>query len=525
LLTGADLLIDCLHRQGVRCIFGMPGSHSTHLYDAIHRHGGIATILCRNEQAGAFMADGYARVTGSPGVVCTTAGPGATNALTGIAEAYADSVPTLLLAGQVNHDRLHEECGRYHEIDLERIFRPCTRFAATVMRNVDIAAIVEQAFQAMRQGRPGPAALALPQDLMALPAAVPPHEVKPAKLDRTPPTAAAIEQALQLLAASACPIILAGGGAVWSGAEKEIAELAQRLDCPVITTLNGKGIVDERSPLSLGHGRSAPARAALAFADCMLAVGCRFTEVFTWFGRMQVPAALIQVDIDPRQIGMNYPVRVGVVGDARTALQLVLAHAAAQSSQWGERWEQARQAPRPKPEWFIDVLRAELPENAIVFTDASEMAFRMQTDFPAYAPRTYFYPSNFITLGWGFAAALGAAVAWRERQVVSVNGDGGFVMNSQELATAVRYNLKLIAIVHNDSTYGAIKNLQRAKHEGRYRDTELTNPDFLQLAGAYGVPAVRAHNANEFQQALRAALRRAGPSLIEAPDQWRQLRA
>ncbi len=173
--TGADLLIDCLYRRGVRIVFGMPGSHSTSLYDALARHGQIRTILIRNEQAGAFAADGYARVTGLPGVICTTAGPGATNALSGIAEAWADSMPVLLLAGQVNHDRLHEECGNYHEIDLEAIFRPCTKFSGTVPAIERIPDMVEQAFAALMSGRRRPAVLFLPQDLMAgaMPAGLP----------------------------------------------------------------------------------------------------------------------------------------------------------------------------------------------------------------------------------------------------------------------------------------------------------------------------------------------------------------
>ena len=521
LSTGADLVIAELHRYGVRTIFGMPGSHTTHLYDAIHRHGGIETVLCRNEQAGAFMADGYARVTGRPGVICTTAGPGATNALTGIAEAYSDSVPVLLLTGQVNHDRIHLECGNYHEIDLEAICRPCTAYARTIMRNDDIPSIVANAFHAMTAGRPRPAALICPQDLMAAFAGSTsdglknPSPVFPANL---------IDDAAALLRSSRRPIILAGGGAVSAGAASEIREVAARLNCPVITTLNGKGIIDERDPLSLGHGRSVRARAVLPHADAMLAIGCRFTEVFTWFRNMRVPDKLVQIDIDRGQIGMNYPATVGLIGDARHWLGELLGRLPVQASTWGETWTEAAQLKHPRPEWFIDTLREMLPEDAVVFTDACEMAVRMQTDYPAYAPRTFFYPSNYITLGWGFPAAVGAAVAQRDRVTVSVSGDGGFTMTSQELSTAARYNLKLIAIVHNDSTYGAIKNLQRNKHEARFHDTELVNPEFLTLAKAYGIPARRANGGAEFRTALAEAISRDGPSLIEVPDEWRQLR-
>jgi thiamine pyrophosphate-dependent acetolactate synthase large subunit-like protein len=537
--TGADLLVDSLYRHGVRVIFGMPGSHTTALYDAIARHadaehGGIRTVLVRNEQAAAFAADGYARVTDRPGVVCTTAGPGATNALTGIAEAYGDSIPVLLVAGHVNHDRVHLECGNYHEVDLESIFRPCTGFAGTVFALEHIPELVRQAFAAMCEGRPRSAALFLPQDLAAAPAGELTRQtdesptVAPIELRRLAPSSHALDTASKLLSEAKRPILLAGGGAVWSDAGAALKRLAERLDCPVITSLNGKGILDERDPHSLGHARSARAREALPHADAMLAVGCRFTEVMTWFHKLRVPEQLVQVDLDAGQIGVNYPVKVGLLGDARTALEALLDRTPPRRSAWGGIWERARAARPAHAEWFIESLRSALPDDAVVFTDASEMALRMHTDWPAYAPRSFFYPSNYIALGWGFPAALGAAVAFQQTAsapwVVCVAGDGGFVMTCQELATAARYRLRLIVIVHNDSAYGAIKNLQRKQHGGRYIDTDLNNPDFTKLAEAFGIPATRAADRNALQAALAEALGRPGPSFIEVIDEWRSLR-
>ena len=304
----------------MRDVFGMPGSHSTDLYHAISQHGGMRTILCRNEQAGAFMADGYARVTGRPGVVCTTAGPGATNALTGLAEAFSDSVPVLLLAGQVSRDRIHEACGRYHEIDLEGIFRPCVRLASTLMDYAEIPARTNLAFAAMMEGRPGPVALFFPQDLMS---ELGDHAACATVVDtcRRVPCHDVIERASALLRERARPVIVAGGGAVSSGAGAAIEALAERLGCPIITTLNGKGIVDERRENAFGHGRTRRARAILSRADLLVVVGCRFTEVFTASGSMPIPDAIIQIDIDPRQIGINYPVAVGLEGDARTSVE------------------------------------------------------------------------------------------------------------------------------------------------------------------------------------------------------------
>lgn len=524
-MNGADVLVDRLFHHGVKTVFGMPGSHSTAIYDALVRHGQIRTILVRNEQAGAYMADGYARATGRPGVICTTAGPGATNALSGIAEAWADSVPLLLLAGQVNHDRIHEECGNYHEIDLESIFAPCTKFRGTVMAHDQTVGLVDRAMVALSTGRQRPAALFLPQDLMLQDV----RDVMPIS-----PTFPELEigypepelrKAAQTLSQCKRPIIIAGGGAVAAGAGLEIYRLAKKLDCPVVTTLNGKGLIDERDQYSLGHARSVRGRGALDDADIMVAVGCRFTEVMTAFRTLKLPSRLIQIDIDKSQIGMNYAAEIGLIADARVAARaLADLLPDGRKSGWGNLWAQARSQAIEQPEWLIHTLRAELPENALVYTDACEMAYRMHTDFEAYRPRTFFYPSNYIALGWGFPAALGGAIAMPDQTVVSVSGDGGFLMTAQELATAARYQLKVIAVIHNDGAYGAIKNLQMNRHGGRTVDTELNNPDFIRLADAFDVPACRAPDPGSFALALRHAVNRRGPTVIEIPDHWRNLR-
>jgi acetolactate synthase-1/2/3 large subunit len=296
----------------------------------------------------------------------------------------------------------------------------------------------------------------------------------------------------------------------------------------VITTLTAKGLLDEHSPLSLGHARSVRARHVLPHADCMLAIGCRFTELLTDWRRMHVPNRLIQIDLDPDQIGMNYPVVVGIVADAQAACRAILealpSAAGPERSGWGPLWEEARTARHPEPEWLIETLRTALPGDVPVFTDACEMGYRMQAEWPVHGPRRFFYPSNYITLGWAFPAAVGAAVALGEHPVVSVSGDGGFVMTAQELATVARYRLRVIALVHNDSTFGAIKNIQDRVHEGRHLDTDLSNPDFLRLAAAFGVPAHQARGPLDLIAAVRDAIDRDGPSLIEVPDQWRFLR-
>ncbi|MGE5754586.1 MAG: thiamine pyrophosphate-binding protein [Planctomycetaceae bacterium] len=531
--SGADLLVEGLARHGVRHVFGMPGSHSTTIYDALHRHGSIATVLVRNEQAGAFAADGYARAIGRPGVICTTAGPGATNALTGLAEAWADSVPVLLLSGQVNSDRIHQECGAYHEIDLEALVRPITKWCGTARGAEEVPTLLDRAFAALTSGRPRPAALILPQDLMRQEAAA---EAEVADALPTPTAdplsteaRAAIAQAAVLLARAERPVVLAGGGALWANAADEVRAVAERLGAPVVTSLNGKGLIDERDGRSLGHARSARAKVVLPHADAMLAVGCRFTEVMTDWRRMPVPRDLVQIDLDPEQIGMNHPVAVGIIADAKSALAALHRHLLADRPDppdkgWGALRDEARRARHARPEWLIETLRAALPDDAPLFTDACEMGFRLQADWPAHGPRQFFYPSNYIALGWGFPAALGAAVARPDVPVISVSGDGGFVMTAQELATAVRYRLRVVAIVHNDSTYSAIKNIQGREHDARFHDVDLNNPDFLRLASAFGIPAAQAPDPDALRRAVRDALDRAGPTLIEVPDRWRPIR-
>jgi len=258
----------------------------------------------------------------------------------------------------------------------------------------------------------------------------------------------------------------------------------------------------------------------------MLAIGCRFTEVLTDWRRMPVPKVVVQIDLDPDQVGMNYPATLGIVADARIALAGLARHLESRPSrtEWKGLVEEARGAKHPRPEWIIDVLREELPGDVPVFTDACEIGYRMHSDWISYGPRRFFYPSNYITLGWAFPAALGGAVGLEGRPVVSVRGDGGFLMTAQELATAARYRLPVIALIHNDSTYGAIKNIQQRVHGARYLDVDLNNPDFPQLAASFGIQGSKVSSPDEFRIAIRDALAHDGPSLIEIPDQWRFLR-
>jgi len=535
-LNGAELLLECLLRAGVRNIFGMPGSHCVAVYDALQRYssqpkGGesFRHILCRNEQAGAFMADGYARATGEVGVLLTTAGPGATNAATGIAEAFADGIPLLLVSGQVDSQHVHQECGAFHEMDLQSFFQPITKWNVLVRRIEELPLALSQAFQHLCTPRFRPVQISVPQDLWMARAhrqllnkfLPPPSPVETARTG----SPGSMQQALQLLRQARAPLLFAGGGVISANACRELAELAEKIHAPVITTTMGKGAIPESNPWSLGHARSLPAQQALRRADTMLAVGCRFSEVVTNRWTMPVPRRLIQVDIAPEQIGVNYRVEVGIVGDARKVLQGLLREVAPVERNFWDEELPTIQRLRPAPRhWLISVMRELLPAETIIMSDTCEMGHAMLTDFAVEFPRTFNYPANFIALGWGLPAAIGAKVGAPEWPVACITGDGGFLMTAQELATLVRYNLPVIVVLHNDNSYGAMKRIMQNRYASRFFEVDLNNPDFVAFARSFGVSAYRAESEASFRAALKNALHLQAPCLIEVKTEWEDWR-
>lgn len=533
IMTGAEALVECLVRAGVKAVFGMPGSHSVAVYDALSRRlaqtsdtsGSLRHILCRNEQAGAFMADGYARATGEVGVVITTAGPGATNASTGIAEAYADGIPVLLISGQVDSSRVNEERGAYHEMDLQSFFKPITKWNALVQRAEDLVETLAEAFAQLHTPRIRPVQISVPQDFWQ--ARLHRDLLRGFPRDLTRGTAnrqgspTSMQHALTMLRDCKSPLIMAGGGVIAADATSEIRHLAERLHAPVITTTMGKGAVPESHDWSLGHARSSAAKEALPHTDVMVAVGCRFTEVVTEHWRMVVPRRLIQIDIDPDQIGANYRVEVGIVGEAKSILQQILRELpAVTGNAWDNRLLSMKASPQPSRHWAISVMREVLPPEAIVMSDTCELGHAMETDFPVDYPRTFNYPANFIALGWGLPAAVGAKVGAPEWTVVSLSGDGGFLMTSQELATMARYRLPVLAVVHNDSSYGAMKRIMRNRYESRFFEVDLNNPDLVQYASSFGVAAFRSDSEASFRAALQTALNLKQPAVIEVRTEW-----
>jgi acetolactate synthase-1/2/3 large subunit len=524
--TGGAWVVEALRAEGVRHVFGIPGVHNLAIYDALVGGGsGITHILARHEQGAAFMADGYARASGRPGVVAVTTGPGATNVLTPLVESYAGSQPVLVLMSDLPVGLIGQEVGALHEVTNQiDCFRPVSRRAETIRDAREFAPAVQRAFALFRSERPGPVALSLPTDqLMArVSARINDSTGHPPPCDR-----ALIEQAARRLAGARRPVIVAGGGTVSAGAETELRALARRLAAPVITTVMGRGALPETDPRWVGVlPNKYASQPLLEAADVVLAVGCRFAHRSTQGLLLNLAfrpeQALIHLDIDPTVIGKRFPATLGIAGDARDGLAALLTALGpgAPASAWpADRLAELRAARSPR--WhadvgrLIDVLRAALPAEAIVVNDQTGLNYWMEWHFPVLAPRTFLYPVGSATLGYAVPAAMGAKVAHPDRPVVAVVGDGGFMFSVNELSTAVKYRLGVVFLVLNDERFGAIKYLQEAMFDGRWGEADLVNPDFVALARAFGAEGDRAKDVDDLGRALTRALAHPGPTLIE----------
>lgn len=526
-VTGARLLVEALEAEDVEAVFGLIGSHVTAIYDALLGAPRIRTIDARHEQGAAYMADGYARATGRPGVCLVTAGPGATNTLTAAGTAFADSSPLLVIAGQVPSDVLGLHKGAFHECaDQLGMFRPVTGWQGRPRHASEIPALVHQAFATLRQGRPRPAYLEIPCDLLE--ALAPRSAGGPAAQRPRPAVELDVRKAVAMLRASRAPALWAGGGVIRSGASEELRGLAEALGAPVFVTCSGKGAIPADHPLAVDYWLpSEPARALLERADLVLAVGTRFTSMATAGWRLRLPR-LVQIDIDPGELGKNYPVELGLVGDARTVLGQLRASGAEDG--WGDRASRASDIASvrlaveadaagrfPESLELLRGIRAAVARDAIIVCDITTLGTLARRYFPVYEPGTFVCPLGFGTLGSAYPLALGAKAGRPDRQVVAICGDGGFLFNLQELATAVQSGLDAVVLLVNDGGYGAIRDWQRRHAGGRFTGVDLHTPDFVGVAQAFGALGLRAKGTADVPDLLRAALREPRPVLLEVP--------
>jgi thiamine pyrophosphate-dependent acetolactate synthase large subunit-like protein len=525
--TGGEWIVDALRAEGVRHVFGIPGVHNLAIYDALIRQREITHVLARHEAGAAFMADGYARALGAPGVVVVTTGPGATNVLTPLVESYAGSMPVVVVMSDVASPLVGRDIGALHEVPNQiDCFRPVTRWAEAVTEAAAIPATVHGGFDLLRTGRPGPIAISIPNDFLT--ARFEAEARSGAGHGRRPPChVEAISEAVRLLAGASRPLVIAGGGVIAAEAQAELAALARRLGAPVITTVMGRGAVSERDPL--WHGvlpNSRATEAVITAADVILAVGCRFAHRSTQGLLLNLSFSpsqtLIHLDLDPTVIGRLFKAQLPIVGDAKDGLtRLVdgLGGGPARAT-WDQRW---RETLRPAASarysrevaHLIDTLRASLPDDAIVVNDQTGINYWMEWRFPVLMPRTFLYPVGSATLGYGVPAAIGAKIARPDRAVIAVVGDGGFMYSVNELATAVKYRLPVVFLVMNDDCYGAIKWLQQTIFDGRWGEADLTNPDFPALARAFGARGERVAGVDALRGAIETAVAADGPTVLE----------
>jgi acetolactate synthase-1/2/3 large subunit len=523
--TGGEWVVEALRAEGVRHVFGIPGVHNLAIYDALLGQSEITHVLTRHEAGAAFMADGYARSTGRPGVAIVTSGPGATNTLTPLVESYAGSMPVVVLMSDIQSTMVGRDAGSLHEVPNQiDCFRPVTRMAEALTRAADIPGTIAGAFELLRTGRPGPVAISIPFDFLTgeLEAEPPPR----GSARRPPCHVADVEEAARRLRAARRPLVVAGGGVVSADAGPELAALARRLGAPVITTVMGRGAVGEDDPLwhAVMPNKRAT-EAVFAAADVVLVVGCRLAARSTQGLLLNLAftpeQTLIHLDIDPTVIGKLFKADVALVGDARDGLARLAGALGAGTPTAG--WDRDRLAslkiaasPRYTPEVArcIAALRAALPRDAIVVNDQTGINYWMEWRFPVLQPRTFLYPVGSATLGYGLPAAIGAQIAHPGRAVVAVLGDGGFMFSVNELATAVKYRLPLAIVLMNDERYGAIRWLQEQMFK-RWGETELANPDFPAMARTFGARGERLAGIDALPDALARALRADGPTLLE----------
>ena len=524
-VKGGDILIECLKAQGISTVFGMPGTQNIQIYDALLRRGKgtIDHYLVRHEYAATQMADGFARARGEIGVAITVPGPGASNASTGILEAFTDCAPVLLITGQSDSSLYGKHPSKmFHGLDQMRFFESLTKYCAIAHTVAEIPVVVENAFKAMRNGRPGPTVLEFPMDVVTGEGEVRiPPRVERAELP--PPDDTTLSTAVETIRNAKMPLIFAGSAVFHSNARNELRILAEKLNAPVIVTRNGKGVLPEDHPLALQICYGYLGREALQRADCLIGIGPRFTSIDTRNWSLELPRPFIQIDEDADEIGLEYPCDVGVVGDLKLTLQALIEDIAPSENRWDETLAALRTEFNAQPSLpVIHELQDVLPRDTIYAIDVHALGYASFAELPIYDPRTFLYPNIGVALGHAYPAAIGAKVAYPDRPVICFSGDGGFLMGAVEMATAMKYGINVVAIVVNDGALSAIKGSQQRGCEGRTIDTDLLNPDFVEFAKSFGAYAKRVEDLGDFKDTLRDAVAAEQPALIEVMLQERQ---
>jgi acetolactate synthase I/II/III large subunit len=546
----AYLLAEYLERLGVEVVFGLTGHTVIGMLDALGRSR-IRYVSTRHEQVAAHAADGYARATGKPGVLLTHLGPGLTNAATGVANAALDSIPMVVIAGDVQSyfygRHPHQEVNLHQDADQFEIYRPFCKRVYRVDHARDLPRVIERAFHLAQTGRPGPVLVDVPMDVFSSSLPIDAFNKVPAEIARPSIEAAAAERIVKTLATAERPVLYAGGGVLSARASAELAALAEALELPIAHSLMGKGVVREDHPLLLGmtgFWGTPIANEKCRTADVILAIGTRFAEAnsSSWDPRFTFtipPTRLIHIDADVAEIGRNFPTELGVVADAKLALTALVDAAKgvkhrsrgalrfeiaqgrrAFAANWADQYS-SNQYPM-RPERILSELRKAVPEDGYIVTDVGWNKNGVGQQFPITVPGTFITPSGLATMGFGPAAALGVKLAQPDRAVVALVGDGAFGSNPSVVATAMEAGLGVIWLVMDNAAFGTIAGLTNMHYGWEFGcvfevDGARYRTDFAQIARGYGADGVYVHAADELGPALAAALASGRPTVIQAP--------
>jgi len=537
--TGAQIILDCLEREGVQHIFGYPGGAVIDIYDELTRRPTIKHYLVRHEQAAVHAADGYARASNKVGVVLVTSGPGATNTVTGIASAYMDSIPIVVFTGQVPTHLIGNDA--FQEVDIVGITRPCTKHNYLVTDIRHLARTIHEAFYIARSGRPGPVLVDLPKNVQQASIVPEPIDPKDIRIPSYQPTVHAnprqVRRALDLILEAKQPVLYTGGGIIHSNASEELIKFAEALQIPVTSTLMGLGGFPGTHPLWMGmlgmHGTYC-ANMAVANSDVLIAVGARFDDRVT--GRLDAfapKAKIIHIDIDPSSISKNVVVDIPIVGDCRDALhQLNNLLKREEPRDWAalrEEWlgrirEWDRKHPLKykkskeviKPQFVVEKLWEVTGGDAYITTEVGQNQMWAAQFFKFKRPRQLMTSGGLGAMGYGFPAAMGVQVAKPDAIVIDIAGDGSILMNIQELATVVENNLPVKIAILNNAYLGMVRQWQQLLYEKRYSATDLTaQPDFVKVAEAFGAVGLRATKPEEVEPVIRQAMEIRRPVIMD----------
>ncbi|MGA6926442.1 MAG: biosynthetic-type acetolactate synthase large subunit [Desulfosarcina sp.] len=534
-LTGAQILMEVLKEEGVDSIFGFPGGATIDIHDHLEKTD-IRHYLVRHEQGAVHAADGYARVSGKVGVCLVTSGPGATNAVTGVATAYMDSIPLVIISGQVPTHLIGNDA--FQEVDIVGITRPCTKHNYLVPSVEQLARILKEAFHIARSGRPGPVLVDIPKDVQRDTANFKPKQkVKLKSYNPTyKPNAKQLRKVVDLIRAAKRPVIFAGGGVILSKGADELTRLARNAQIPVTTSLMGMGAFPGSDPLSLGMiGMHGTYRANMSTAECdlLIGIGVRFDDRVT--GKTDCFAAqaeIVHIDIDPTSIRKNVPVSIPVVGDCKSCLEAINDYLAEadldkivsrrapwleQIAQWKEQFKLAyAQENEIKPQYVVETLYRLTGGSAIITTEVGQNQMWAAQYYLFDRPARFVTSGGLGTMGFGLPAAIGAQVAFPEALVVDVAGDGSIQMNIQEMATAMQYHLPVKVVILNNCYLGMVRQWQELFYDKRYACTCMDHaPDFVKLAEAFGAVGLRATRPEEVEAILRQGLETPGPVIMD----------